>query len=101
MTIVYALVARGSVILAEFSVANTNGGVIARQIVEKIKADDNDVIVSYSQDKYAFHVKRVDGLTCLCMADNLDGSKLNNWYIMGLRFSNRLWSLCICKAECF
>ncbi|GKA65961.1 vesicle-associated membrane protein 711, partial [Tanacetum coccineum] len=76
MTIVYALVARGSVILAEFSDANTNGGVIARQIVEKIKVDNNDVNVSYSQNKYVFHVKQVDGLTCLCMADDLDGRRV-------------------------
>ncbi|PWA38245.1 synaptobrevin, Longin-like domain protein [Artemisia annua] len=89
MTIVYALVARGSVILAEFSDANTNGGVIARQIVEKIKADNNDVNVSYSQNKYVFHVKRVDGLTCLCMADDLDARskiELNHVYILNMYF---------------
>lgn len=75
MAILYALVARGSVVLAEFSATATNASVIARQILEKIPGN-NDSHVSYSQDRYIFHVKRTDGLTVLCMADDTAGSKL-------------------------
>lgn len=74
MTILYALVARGSVVLAEQSGASTNASTIARQILEKIPGN-NDTNVSYSQDRYIFHVKRTDGLTVLCMADDSAGSK--------------------------
>src|SRR4051812_2939117 len=72
MAILYALVARGSVLLAEFSAASTNANAVARQILDKIPgSDDNNL--SYSQDRYIFHVKRADGLTVLCLADDTAG----------------------------
>ena len=73
MAILFALVARGSVVLAEFTATATNAGAIARQILEKIPGN-NDTNVSYSQDRYVFHVRRTDGLTVLCMADESAGS---------------------------
>ncbi|KAF5784515.1 putative Longin domain-containing protein [Helianthus annuus] len=75
MTIVYTLVARGSVVLAEFSGVQTNASAIARQILEKM-AGDSDMNVSYSQDRYIFHVKRNDGLTVLCMAADVSGRRI-------------------------
>ncbi|KAI4316343.1 hypothetical protein L6164_024331 [Bauhinia variegata] len=75
MAILYALVARGSVVLAEFSATQTNASTIARQILEKIPGN-NDTHVSYSQDRYIFHVKRTDGLTVLCMADDTAGRRI-------------------------
>lgn len=73
MGILYALVARGTVVLAEFTGTTTNASTIAKQILDKIPGD-NDSHVSYSQDRYIFHVKRTDGLTVLCMADDTAGS---------------------------
>ncbi|KAL6534107.1 hypothetical protein OROHE_013940 [Orobanche hederae] len=75
MAIVYALVARGSVVLAEFSATSTTANAIARQILEKIPGND-DYNASYSQDRYIFHVKRTDGLTVLCMADDTAGRRI-------------------------
>ncbi|KAI4337303.1 hypothetical protein L6164_015736 [Bauhinia variegata] len=75
MAILYALVARGSVVLAEYSATPTNASTIARQILEKIPGN-NDTHVSYSQDRYIFHVKRTDGLTVLCMADDTAGRRI-------------------------
>ncbi|KAI3512324.1 hypothetical protein L1887_19639 [Cichorium endivia] len=75
MTILYTLVARGSVVLAEFSNSQTNASTIARQVLEKIPGN-NDTNVSYSQDRYIFHVKRTDGLTVLCMADDVAGRRV-------------------------
>ncbi|XP_050939627.1 vesicle-associated membrane protein 711 [Cucumis melo] len=75
MAIIYALVARGSVILAEFSATPTNASSISRQILDKIPGND-DSHVSYSQDRYIFHVKRTDGLTVLCMADDTAGRRI-------------------------
>ncbi|XP_013609146.1 PREDICTED: vesicle-associated membrane protein 713 [Brassica oleracea var. oleracea] len=73
MAILYALVARGSVVLSEFSATSTNASSIAKQILEKLPGEDVDSHVSYSQDRYVFHVKRTDGLTVLCMADEAAG----------------------------
>lgn len=75
MAILYVLVARGSVVLAEFSGTTTNASAIARQILEKAPGND-DMNVSYSQDRYIFHVKRTDGLTVLCMADENAGRRI-------------------------
>ncbi|KAG6409505.1 hypothetical protein SASPL_127545 [Salvia splendens] len=75
MAILYALVARGSVVLAEYSATSTTANAIARQILEKIPGN-NDTNASYSQDRYIFHVKRTDGLTVLCMADDTAGRRI-------------------------
>ncbi|KAL0330552.1 UNVERIFIED_CONTAM: Vesicle-associated membrane protein [Sesamum radiatum] len=75
MAMLYALVARGSVVLAEFSATSTTANAIARQILEKIPGN-NDTNASYSQDRYIFHVKRTDGLTVLCMADDTAGRRI-------------------------
>ncbi|KAI3823528.1 hypothetical protein L1987_04967 [Smallanthus sonchifolius] len=75
MTILYTLVARGSVVLAEFSATSTNASTISRQILDKIPGN-NDMNVSYSQDRYIFHVKRTDGLNILCMADDVAGRRI-------------------------
>jgi hypothetical protein len=50
------------IMLVEFSATSTNASMIARQILEKIPGN-TDMHVSYSQDRYIFHVKRIDNLT--------------------------------------
>eukprot|EP00249_Psilotum_nudum_P007055 c20276_g1_i1 orf=775-1437(-) len=80
MAILYALVARGSVVLAEFSAASGNAGTIARRIMEKIPAAA-DTRLSYSQDRYIFHIMKADGLTFLCMADDTFGRRVPFAYL--------------------
>ncbi|MQM16510.1 hypothetical protein Taro_049468 [Colocasia esculenta] len=76
MAILYALVARGSVVLAEFSgAAQSNVGTVARQVLERTPGNE-DSHVSYSQDRYVFHVKRTDGITVLCVADDAAGRRI-------------------------
>ncbi|XP_021738867.1 vesicle-associated membrane protein 711-like isoform X2 [Chenopodium quinoa] len=75
MGILYGMVARGTVILAEYTAASTNAGTIARQILDKTPGN-NDTHVSYSQDRYIFHLKRTDGLSVLCMADDSLGRRI-------------------------
>ncbi|KAG6489191.1 vesicle-associated membrane protein 711-like [Zingiber officinale] len=75
MAILYALVARGSVVLAEFNTSPMNASAVARQILERIP-DSQDTHVSYSQDRYIFHAKRTDGLTVLCVADDTAGRRI-------------------------
>lgn len=62
--------------MAEFSGTTTNASTIAKQILEKIPGD-SDTHVSYSQDRYIFHVKRTDGLTVLCMAEDNVGRNIS------------------------
>ncbi|KAK7347096.1 hypothetical protein VNO80_21623 [Phaseolus coccineus] len=76
MGILYGMVARGQVVLAEFSATQSNASVVAKQILNKMNLGDNnnnDSNVSFSHDRYVFHVKRTDGLTVLCMADDAFG----------------------------
>ncbi|CAI0389181.1 unnamed protein product [Linum tenue] len=70
MGILYGMVARGRVVLAEFSAAQTNAGQIARQVLDKLPQGNDDINSSYSHDRYVFHVKRTDGVAVLCMADD-------------------------------
>lgn len=76
MGIFYGMVARGEVVLAEFSSTQTNASTIARQIVERMNEAKNDSNSSFSHDRYIFHVKRTDGLTVLCMADDASGRRI-------------------------
>ncbi|ESW27048.1 hypothetical protein PHAVU_003G169200 [Phaseolus vulgaris] len=76
MGILYGMVARGQIVLAEFSATQSNASVVAKQILNKMNLGDNnnnDSNVSFSHDRYVFHVKRTDGLTVLCMADDAFG----------------------------
>lgn len=75
MAILYGMVARGTVVLAEYTATTTNAATIARQILEKTPGN-NDTHVSYSQDRYIFHLKRTDGLSVLCMADDSLGRRI-------------------------
>ncbi|KAJ6958422.1 hypothetical protein NC653_040157 [Populus alba x Populus x berolinensis] len=77
MGILYGMVARGLVVLAEFSsIAQTNANTVARQILDKIPRGNEDSNSSYSHDRYIFHVKRTDDLTVLCMADDSTGRRI-------------------------
>ncbi|KAL3675283.1 hypothetical protein R1sor_025231 [Riccia sorocarpa] len=80
MAILYALVARGTVVLAEFSAASGNASTIARRILEKLPAAA-DTRVSYSQDRHIFHILKADGLTYLCMAHDSFGRRIPFAYL--------------------
>ncbi|KAK8491188.1 hypothetical protein V6N11_037951 [Hibiscus sabdariffa] len=76
MGILYGMVARGQVVLAEFSATHTNATTVARQILDNMSQGNNDSNSSFSHDRYIFHVKRTDGLTVLCMADDASGRRI-------------------------
>lgn len=73
MAILYAVVTRGTVVLAEFSAVTGNTGAVARRIIEKLP-EEADSRLCFSQDRYIFHILRSDGLTFLCMANDTFGS---------------------------
>ncbi|KAG7035926.1 Vesicle-associated membrane protein, partial [Cucurbita argyrosperma subsp. argyrosperma] len=80
MAILYAVVARGTVILAEFSAVAGNTGAVARRILEKLP-DEADSRLCFSQERYIFHILRSDGLTFLCMANDTFGRRIPFSYL--------------------
>ncbi|KAL8152644.1 hypothetical protein V2J09_010404 [Rumex salicifolius] len=75
MTILYALVARESVVLAEFTATTTHTIASAKKILDELPGT-SDTHASYSHDRYVFHVKRTDGITVLCMAEDSAGRRI-------------------------
>nr|CAD1838626.1 unnamed protein product [Ananas comosus var. bracteatus] len=80
MAILYAVVARGTVVLAEFAAVTGNTGAVARRILERLPADA-DSRLCFSQDRYIFHVLRADGITFLCMANDTFGRRVPFLYL--------------------
>nr|GLL32395.1 vesicle-associated membrane protein 714-like [Ipomoea trifida]GMC68746.1 vesicle-associated membrane protein 714 [Ipomoea batatas]GMD21361.1 vesicle-associated membrane protein 714 [Ipomoea batatas]GME01261.1 vesicle-associated membrane protein 714 [Ipomoea batatas] len=80
MAILYALVARGTTVLAEFSAVTGNAGAVARRIMEKLP-EEAESRLCFSQDRYIFHILRSDGLTFLCMANDTFGRRIPFSYL--------------------
>ncbi|GFH15499.1 uncharacterized protein HaLaN_11737, partial [Haematococcus lacustris] len=72
--LLYAVVARGTVTLAEHSNVAGNANLIAVRILEKLGPEDTRV--SYSQERHMFHVLVQDGLTCMVMAEESSGRRI-------------------------
>ncbi|KAJ4910912.1 Vesicle-associated membrane protein 714 [Raphanus sativus] len=81
MAIIYAVVARGTVVLAEFSAVTGNTGAVVRRILEKLSPETADERLCFSQDRYIFHILRSDGLTFLCMANDTFGRRIPFSYL--------------------
>jgi len=67
MSIIYTIVARGSVVLAEFSNSTGNFTQITRRILDKIPQQDGKM--SYVYDKHVFHYVCSDAITYMCMTE--------------------------------
>ncbi|XP_042378621.1 vesicle-associated membrane protein 714-like [Zingiber officinale] len=80
MAILYAVVARKTLVLAEFSAVTGNVGAIARRILENL-APESDSRLCFSQDRYIFHVLRDDAITFLCMANETFGRRIPFMYL--------------------
>ena len=65
--IIYALVARGTCVLAEFTTTSGNFTTVTRRILEKIPREDAKM--SYVYDSHVFHYVVAHGITYMCMAD--------------------------------
>ena len=70
--ILYALVARGSVVLAEHSSVGGNSSVVAVGLLAKVPPQDG-FRASWAAGRHIFHVLHAGGLTYLCMADQVGG----------------------------
>ncbi|GIL62261.1 hypothetical protein Vafri_16555 [Volvox africanus] len=72
--IFYSLVARGQVVLAEYSAVTGNVNVIAVRILEKLPHEDTRV--SYTQERHMFHVMVSDGITYMAVAEEAFGRRI-------------------------
>ncbi|KAF9208408.1 Vesicle-associated membrane protein [Haplosporangium sp. Z 27] len=74
MSIIYALVARGTVILAEYTNSSGNFTTVTEAILVKIPPNNSKL--TYVYDRYLFHYICEDGLTYMCMADDSFGRRI-------------------------
>ncbi|KAK3818412.1 MAG: putative vesicle-associated membrane protein [Benniella sp.] len=74
MSIIYALIARRTVILAEFTNSSGNFTTVTEAILEKIPPNNSKL--TYVYDRYLFHYICEDGLTYMCMADDSFGRRI-------------------------
>ncbi|KAF9916873.1 hypothetical protein FBU30_001111 [Linnemannia zychae] len=74
MSIIYALVARGNLILAEYTNSSGNFTTVTEAILEKIPPNNSKL--TYIYDRYLFHYICEDGLTYMCMADDSFGRRI-------------------------
>jgi len=67
--VIYALVARGDVVLAEYTDRTGNFEQVTRQLLNRIPKENKIMSYVYPKEKYVFHYIVEDGITYLCMAD--------------------------------
>lgn len=72
--ILFSLVSRAKVVLAEYSCVSGNAITIAHRILDKLPQVDTRV--SYTQDRHMYHVLVSDGITFLCMSEEGFGRKI-------------------------
>ncbi|KAI8601687.1 putative vesicle-associated membrane protein [Dissophora ornata] len=74
MSIIYALVAKGSIILTEYTNSSGNFTTVTEAILEKIPPNNSKL--TYVYDRYLFHYVSEDGLIYMCMADDSFGRRV-------------------------
>ncbi|KXN65010.1 vesicle-associated membrane protein [Conidiobolus coronatus NRRL 28638] len=74
MSLIYSLVSRGEVILAEHQTNSGNFQSITQSILSKIPSTNSKL--TYVYDKYLFHYICEEGIIFLCMADESFGRRI-------------------------
>jgi len=83
MPIIYSVIARGPVILAEYASSRGNFDQVAKRILEKIPNSDSKM--SYVYERHIFHYSVNDQITFLCMADEEFGRRIPFAYLEDLK----------------
>ncbi|KAG0238283.1 hypothetical protein BGX31_003314 [Mortierella sp. GBA43] len=83
MTIIYSFIAKGPIILAEYSATTGNFASVTEAILEKIPPGNSKL--TYAYDSYLFHYISEDGITYLCMADNALGRRIPFAYLTDIK----------------
>uniref|UniRef100_A0A7S3K3T3 V-SNARE coiled-coil homology domain-containing protein n=1 Tax=Aureoumbra lagunensis TaxID=44058 RepID=A0A7S3K3T3_9STRA len=95
MTIVYAVVARGKVVLAEHTSTSGNFPTVTRVLLSKIASIDAKM--SYVYDDHVFHYIVENGITYLCLCMNQEKTKRRVAFAFledtKIRFQNQFGSI--------
>lgn len=83
MTILYALVARGKTVLAEYTFTSGNFPTITRVLLGKIV--DEDGKMSYVYDQYVFHYIIENHIIYLCMCDDMNKRRIPFGFLEDIR----------------
>ncbi|KAI8981981.1 putative vesicle-associated membrane protein [Mycotypha africana] len=83
MSLIYGLIARGSVILAEHTNSTGNFTTVTLAILEKIPPNNSKL--TYVYDRYLFHYICEDGITYMCMADDSFGRRIPFIFLQDLK----------------
>lgn len=83
MALVYALVARGTTILAEYTDSSGNFTTVTQNILDCIP--DKDAKCTYVYDRYLFHYVKERGIVFLCMADEGFGRRVPFGFLTAMK----------------
>lgn len=84
MSIYYSLIARGPIILVDFTEHHGNFEQITTKILQSIDTSQ-DSKCSYSSEKYVFHTMIKQGIVFLCMADESMGKSIPYGYLTEIK----------------
>lgn len=82
--LLYSVVARGSVVLAECSLVSGNAHMLAVRILEKLNSSE-DIRVSYAQDRHMFHCMVSDGISYIVVAEEAFGRRIPFGFLEDIR----------------
>ncbi|RKO93578.1 hypothetical protein BDK51DRAFT_31536 [Blyttiomyces helicus] len=74
MPIVYGLISRGAIVLAEHATTTGNFTTVTQHILEKIPEGDSKM--TYVYDRYLFHYIQRNNIIYLCLADDTFGRRI-------------------------
>ncbi|RCH85313.1 Vesicle-associated membrane protein [Rhizopus stolonifer] len=83
MSLIYGLVARGSVVLTEHMNSSGNFATVTQAILEKIPPNNSKL--TYVYDRYLFHYICEDGIIYMCMADDSFGRRIPFVFLQDLK----------------
>ncbi|CAO3678133.1 unnamed protein product [Rhizopus stolonifer] len=83
MSLIYGLVARGSIILTEHMNSSGNFATVTQAILEKIPPNNSKL--TYVYDRYLFHYICEDGIIYMCMADDSFGRRIPFGFLQDLK----------------
>ena len=83
MTIIYSVIARESVVLAEHSTSSGNFKQISEHILRRIPPGDGKM--TYVYDRYLYHYIAQDGLVFLCLAEDSFGRRIPFAFLLDIQ----------------
>ncbi|CAO3618884.1 unnamed protein product [Cunninghamella blakesleeana] len=83
MSLIYGLVARGPITLAEYTNSSGNFTTVTQAILEKIPPNNSKL--TYVYDGYLFHYICEDGITYMCMGDDSFGRRVPFAFLQDLK----------------